>query len=44
MPKFGSNHTCLGAINIDYALKEDENPCLKVFLKRMQRNEKKPDD
>ena len=32
-PKVGSNQTCFAVINIDSALKKDENYYLQVFLK-----------
>ena len=32
-PKVNSNHTCLAVINLDSALKNDDNYYLQVFLK-----------
>ena len=33
IPKVGSNHTCLAVINLDSALRKDENYYPQVFLK-----------
>ena len=33
IPKLGSNRTCLAGINLDSALKNDENNYPQVFLK-----------
>ena len=35
-PKLDSNHTCLAVINLDSALRKDEN-YLQVFLKESKR-------
>ena len=35
IPKADSNHTCLTVISLDSSLKNDENYCPQVFLKRM---------
>ena len=40
-PKVNSNHSCLAVINLDSALKKDENYYLQVFLKEYQYIEKK---
>ena len=40
-PKVNSNHSCLAVINLDSALKKDENCYLQVFLKEYQYIEKK---
>ena len=36
IPKVNSNHSCLAVINLDSALKKDENYYLQVFLKEYQ--------
>ena len=41
MPNAGSNHTCLEAITIDFALKKKENYYLEVFLKECKYVKKK---
>ena len=41
IPKVNSNHSCLAVINLDSALKKDENYYLQVFLKEYQYIEKK---
>ena len=40
IPKMDSNHTRLAVINVDFALKKDENYYLKVFLKECKYIEK----
>ena len=40
-PKVNSNRSCLAVINLDSALKKDENYYLQVFLKEYQYIEKK---
>ena len=39
--KADSNHTCLGLISLDFALKKDANYYLQVFLKECKYIEKK---
>ena len=41
IPKVNSNHSCLAVINLDSALKKDENYYLQEFLKEYQYIEKK---
>ena len=41
VPKLDSNHTCLGVITLDSALKEDDNYYPQVFLKECKYIEKK---
>ena len=41
IPKVNSNHSCLAVINLDSALKKDENYYLQVFLKEYQHIVKK---
>ena len=36
MPKAGSDYTCLVVMNVDSALKKDENYHPQAFWKRMQ--------
>ena len=40
-PKLDSSHTCLAAINLDSALKKDDNHYPQVFLKECKYIEKK---
>ena len=41
IPKVDCNHTCLAVISLDFALKEDGNFYLQVFLKKCKYTEKK---
>ena len=41
IPKVDSNHTCLALINLDSALKKDDNYYPQVFLKECKYTEKK---
>ena len=41
IPKLDSNHTCLAVINLDSAIKEDDNYYPLVFLKGCKYIEKK---
>ena len=41
IPKLDSNHTCLAVINLDSAIKEDDNYYPLVFLKECKYIEKK---
>ena len=41
IPKVDSNHTCLGVIRLNSALKKDENYYQQVFLKECKCIEKK---
>ena len=41
IPNVNSNHTCLAVINLDSALKRDDNYYLQVFLKECKYIEKK---
>ena len=41
IPKVHSNHTCLAIINLDSALKKDDNYYLQMFLKERKYIEKK---
>ena len=41
IPKVDSNHICLAVINLDSALKKDDNNYLQVFLKEYKYIEKK---
>ena len=40
IPKDDSNHTCLGVISLDFALKKGENYYPQVFLKECKYTEK----
>ena len=40
-PKFDSNHTCLAVINLDFALKKNNNYYPQVVLKKCKYIEKK---
>ena len=33
LPKGDSNHTCLGAVSLNFALNKEGNNCMQVFLK-----------
>ena len=41
IPKVDSNHTCLAVINLDSAVKKDENYDPQIFLKECKYTEKK---
>ena len=41
IPKVDSSHTCLAVINLDFALKKDENYYPQVFLKECKCIDKK---
>ena len=41
IPKLDSNHTCLAVMNLDSALKKDDNYYPQVFLKDCKNIEKK---